>query len=112
AGERVVDRLARHVLIEVPVARATVQLVHAIRTRALELVAQELAEEMVVAVPIAARVQRHGEEPGALQLLEARGRPRPTRNRVTQATREAIEDRGIEQERLHILGLAVEDLEG
>ena len=75
-GVPVDDRRFGQVVGDAPGHRPAVELGHDVRLAALELVAQQLAEQVVVAIPLAAPVERHDEAVRALERLE---RLRPTR---------------------------------
>src|SRR6476620_9383063 len=67
----------------------------------LELDAQQLREEMVEAVPLAAVVERHYEEVRARELVEERAGALLLEHGIAEATAHALEDRRAEHERLH-----------
>ena len=69
-GVPVDDRRFRQVVGDAPGHRPTVELGHDVRLAALELVAQQLAEQVVVAIPLASPVERHHEAVPALERLE------------------------------------------
>ena len=96
----------------IPGRRAPVQVVHRLRRAALELGAQQLGEQVVVAIPGVVIVERGHEEAVASQSVELAGGVGLAGHRVTQAGGELVENRGAEQKLLHIGGLAVEDLRG
>ena len=96
----------------VPGGRAPVQVGHRLRGLALELGAQQLGEQVVIAIPGVVVVERGHEEAVARQSFEQARGVDLAGHRVAQAGRELIEDRGTEQELLHVGWLAVEDLGG
>ena len=97
-ADRVADGVVDRALGQVPGGRPPVQLGHVVRRREGQLVLQQLAEEVVVAVPLAAVVERHEEEVGALQLGQHARRAGRAGHRVAQGTREPAQHRGPQQE--------------
>ena len=83
-GVPVDDRRLRKVVGDAPRHRAAVELGHDLRLAPRELVAQQLAEQVVVAVPLASPVQRHDEAVRPLERLERASRPRRLQHRVAQ----------------------------
>ena len=69
-----------------------------VRLAALELVAQQLAEQVVVAIPLAPPVERHHEAVRALERLERARRPRRLEHGVAQTAAHAIQHRGVLEE--------------
>jgi hypothetical protein len=76
----------------------------------LELVAQEVGEEVVVAVPLAARVERNEEEVLLLQAGERLGGALLRERCVAEGRREPLENRGADEERPQLARLALEHL--
>ena len=76
----------------------------------LELGSEEIAEQVVVAVPLAAIVERDDERIRAREGLERIGRVVRAEHRVAQGWRHPVEDRRAEQERLEIVRLAPQHL--
>ena len=75
-----------------------------------KLVAEELAEEVVVAIPLALRVERDEEEVRALELAQHQHRAGPGGHGVAEWGTEALEHGRLEQEAPHVLGKAGEYL--
>ena len=71
-----------------------------------QLQAQQLGEQLVVAVPLAMVVQRYQEQVGTLQLAQQLGRPFGLKEGVAQRARKALQDRGSQQEPPDLLRLA------
>ena len=94
-GVAVDDRRFHQVVGDAPVHRAPVQSRHHMRLAALELGAQQLAEQVVVAIPLAAPVERHHEAVRARERLERVNRPRRLEHGVAQAAAHAIQHRGV-----------------
>ena len=64
----------------------------------LELVPQQLAEQVVVAVPLALPVEWHHEAVGALERRERGRGPRGLEHRVAQAAAHPVQHRGVHEE--------------
>src|SRR6185295_5664045 len=75
-----------------------------------KLVSQELAEEMVIAIPLAPRVERYEEEIRALDPLEQLDRVGALRDGIAERPREPVENGCPEQERSDVIRLAGEHL--
>jgi len=71
---------------------------------------EEIAEQVMVSVPVALLIQRDHEQVGAFQSLQHFLAIRPPGHLVTQRAGESLEDRALEQEHPHWLRLAVEHL--
>ena len=98
-GGGVVDRLVHVAASSIPADGPPVQLRHLARRLQRQLVAQQLAEEVVVAVPLAAAVERHQEQVGALQLgQDARPSPPLPATASQSGPVRRGEDRGAQQE--------------
>ena len=97
-GEGVADGRVRLSLLGEPLVRALVELGDEPGLALRELGAEQIGEELVVAVPLAAVVERNQEEVRALELRQARRRATPPGHRVAERSRERVEDRGLEQE--------------
>ena len=69
------DRLFGQAVGDAPVHRPAVECGYHMRLAALELVAQQLAEQVVVPIPLALPVERHHEAVRARERLERVGRP-------------------------------------
>ena len=76
----------------------------------VELRSEEIAEQVVVAVPPAAIVERDDERIRAREGLERIGRVVRAEHRVAQGWRHPVEDRRAEQERLELARLALQYL--
>ena len=76
----------------------------------VELRSEEVAEQVVVAVPLAAIVERDDERIRAREGLERIGRVVRAEHRIAQGWRHPVEDRRPEQERLEIVRLALQHL--
>ena len=74
-----------------------------------ELRPKHVAEQMVVAVPLALTIERDQEEVLALDRLEGASGAGPLHDRVAHRPVEAIEDRGPDEEALPVPGEGPED---
>jgi hypothetical protein len=81
-----------------PVGRQPVELLHDLGSCARELDPQELAEQMVVAVPLAPAVEGDEEEVRPLEVGEHSLRVRRAEHRVAGPCREPVEDGRSQQE--------------
>ena len=77
---------------------------------AVELHSEEVAEQVVVAVPLAAIVERDDECIRAREDLERIGRIVRAEHRIAQGRRHPVEDRRTKQERLEFARLALHHL--
>ena len=102
SGGGVLDRVLDETVRAAPSRRAAAQLA---RVLAPELELQNLAEQMVIAIPLLACVERDQEHVRARELREHRSRVLATENRVAQLGREPPQHRGAHQE---VLGLGRE----
>ena len=109
-GEAVVDGVLDVAARTVPRGGARVQLARVPRPLDLEHVAQDLAEEVVVAVPAAMVVEGDQRQVRVLEPLEAGRAVLAAGHDVAQRRRQALEDRGLEQEVAGVGRLAVEHL--
>ena len=91
----VLDRLLREPVRATPSRRAAAQLARGV---APELELQNLAEQMVVAIPLPAGVERDQEHVRAREVREHRNRVLAPENRVAQLGGEAPQHRGAHQE--------------
>ena len=71
---------------------------HDVGLAALELVPQQLAEQVVVAIPLAAPVEAHHEAVRAPERLERLSRPRRLEHGVAKSAAQALEDGGVGEE--------------
>ena len=93
-----------------PGDRAGQQLRHEIRLGTLELSAEQLPEEMVVAIPASVAVQRDHEQVRACERLQLRRRAARVQHGVAQRARHAREHRGTGQEAELVMRQPREDL--
>ncbi len=89
-GVAVGDRLLRQVVRDAPAHRAAAELSHHVRLGLLELGPQQLAEQMVVAIPLASPVEGHDEAVRARELLERACRPRRLEHGVAETAAHAM----------------------
>ena len=97
-GLAVEDRRLQQVIGHAPGHRAGVERGHRLGLAALELAPQELAEQVVVAVPLASPVERHDEAVRAHERLERRRGPRGLEHRVAEAAAHPLEHRRVREE--------------
>ena len=95
---RVRDRLLRQVVGDAPGHRPAVERSDRVRFAALELGAQQLAEEMVIAVPLALAVERDHEAVRALEPLELICRSCRLEHRIAQRAAHALQHRRVLEE--------------
>ena len=107
AGHRVGDRLGLIARRLVPGARSPMQLVDPLGLLVQHPRPQHVGEEVVVAVPEAAIVERDEEEVRPIELLEHRLPAAATGHGIAQRPGEPVEDRGLEQEAPDLVGLAL-----
>ena len=93
-----------------PGDRASQQLRHEIRLGTLELRAEQLPEETVVAIPVPVAVQRDDEQVRACERLQLRSRAARVQHGVAQRARHALENRGTGQEAEFVARQPREDL--
>jgi len=106
----VADRLVDQPVLFGPDGGPTVKLRQPRGLGPLQLGTEEVAEQVMEAVPAALLVQGNQERVGALQLLEQILAVGPAGDRVTERTAEPLQDRGLQQEPPHPVRLTVEDL--
>ncbi|MDP9207529.1 MAG: hypothetical protein M3O65_03335 [Actinomycetota bacterium] len=68
------------------------------RLPAVELHAEQLREQVLIAIPLAPIIQRNQEQIGAFQLLQQPRRPLRLQHGVAQRAGQALQDRGAQQE--------------
>ena len=108
--QRVPDGGIAQIMLIGPGGRGPVQLWHPAGLLLLQAGAEQTGEQMVVAPPAAHLVQRHQEQARPLDVVQHRLATSPAGDRVTQLPRQTLQHRGLQQERTHLPGLAVEDL--
>jgi hypothetical protein len=89
-----------------------VQLARALRSFAHEAAAQELGEEVVVAVPVPLVVERDDEEVIPLQSLQHLLALIAAGDRIAECTSQVFGDGGFKQKLSHLPELAFENLLG
>ena len=97
-------------MLLVPLACPPVQLRHPPGSLVEEARPQHVGEELVVAIPPAAVVERDEEQVPAIQRLQHGLAPVLAGDRVAQRAGQAGEDRRLQQEAPDLLGLTVQDL--
>jgi hypothetical protein len=109
-SQGVVDRRGSVAVPLAPVTGPDVQCTDAVGVLVEQSRPQHLAEEMVVAVPPTAVVERDQEEISALESLEHGLAAVLTGDGVAQRTREPAQDGRLQQEAAHLFRLTLEDL--
>ena len=112
AGQSVPDRLRRLAALLVPAARPSMQLGNQLRLLIDQTGPQHVREQVVVAVPPAVVVERDQEEVPPVEGLQGRLPALLPGNGITQRTGEPVQDGGLDQERLDLVGLTLQDLLG
>ena len=74
----------------------------------LQAGAEQVGEQAVVAPPAAHLIERQQEQAGLLHLLQQGLAARAAGDRVAQPAAEPLQHRGLQQERLQLLGLALQ----
>ena len=97
-GDRVADGLRDLPLVGEPRGRAPVQRRRGARLLGLQARAQQLGEQVVVAVPLTAAVERDDEQVAAVEVREPRGRAVAAHHGVAQGAGHPPQDRGLQQE--------------
>jgi hypothetical protein len=83
---------------DAPGHRPAVEHRHDVWLAALELVAQQLVQEVVVAIPLASSIEGHDEAVRALECIEHVRRLRRLQDGVAQSATHAMQDRGAFEE--------------
>ena len=115
--ERMVNGRSHLAVLLEPDGCPAVQLGHPALVALDQVGAQDVGEQMVVAPPLPAVIERHQEKPGAFELDELRGRAGSARHRVAERPVEPLEDGRLQQEvadgialaRQHLVGEVVDD---
>ena len=110
ARVRVGERLVRPAVPLAPARRARQVHGEQLRMVALELAPEEIAEQVVVAVPLAAIVERDDERVRACEGVERIGCAARGEHRIAQGRRHPVEDRRREQEPLELVRLVLQHL--
>ena len=111
-GERVLDSLVGEIVLVVPRGRRAVDGDGTLRALGREPGPQQVGEQVVVPPPAPDVVERDEEQVRPLDLLERRLAVGPAGDGVAQLPAQPIEDRGLQQERPKVVGLAIEHLLG
>jgi hypothetical protein len=98
-GLSVVDRRLRHAARFAPGGCSRVKDRDQPKFVPVQLGTQEIAEQVVVAVPLTSSIERDEQEVGLLQRLEDVLRSARAQHRVAERARQAVEHRGARQER-------------
>src|SRR5262249_20922301 len=95
----VVDRRLRHGVRLEPHGRTEMKILDQIRLSAPEFCPQQLAQQMVVAVPLTATVERDDEQVPGFQSFEDIPRSLLTQDRIAERPAHPVQDRGTDEER-------------
>jgi hypothetical protein len=110
SGQRVPHRVVGQVMLLAPGGRGPVQFRYSTRLFGLQPGAQQVGEQVVVAPPAAHLIQRHHKQARPLELLQHGLAVGPAGDRITQRPGQPVQQRGFQQERTHLSGLAVQGL--
>src|SRR4029079_10596479 len=92
-GHGVLDGRLRHGVRLIPLRRSGMQPGDELRFTPAQLGVQQLPEQAMESVPLAAAVERYDQEVAALQLLERSAGSRSADDRITEPAAHAVEDR-------------------
>ena len=109
-GQRVADRLGRLAVLLVPRARPPVQVRHLVGLLVQQARLQHVGEEVVVAIPLAAVVERDQEQVAALQRLQHGLAAVLAGDGIAQRAAQPVQDGGLQQEVPDLVGLALQHL--
>jgi len=110
AGQRVADGLSRFAVLRVPVACAPVELLDAVGLLVQQARAKDIGKEVMVAIPLAAVVERDKEQVPSIEDLQHGLAAGLAGNGVAQRAGHPIQDGGLQQEAPDVFGLTLEDL--
>ena len=108
-GHGVADRLGPVTRRLEPLAGSAVQRGDPVGLLVGEAGSQHIAEEVVVPVPLSALVEGDEEQVGPFEGFQSRLRVAAARHRGAQRSREAAQDRGLEEEGPDVVALPVQD---
>ena len=106
-GDRMPDRLIGQPVLLMPGGRVPVQPRRPARLL-LQAGAEQIGEQAVVTPPAAHRIERQQEQAGLLDLLQQGLAARAAGDGVAQLAAEPLQHRRLQQERLQLLGLALQ----
>ena len=109
-GHRVFDGLGGFAVGGVPSAGSSVQFVDQVRVFVGQSCAEHVGEQVVIPVPVASIVERDEEQVRTVELFQRRSPVGSRGDRVAESAGQAVEHRGLQQERSDRFGLAVEHL--
>ncbi len=110
--QRVPHRVIGQVMLLAPGGRGPVQRLHPAGLLSPQPGAQQIGEQVVVAPPAAYLIQRHQKQARPLDVGQHRLAAGPSGDRITQLARQPLQHGGLQEERAHLPGLAVQDLIG
>src|SRR6266704_3058148 len=97
-------------MLLIPPAGTAMEFWYRVRLYLLQAAAQHLGKQLVVAIPPPFIIERDHEEIGMLNCLQHRLPTRLLRHRITEWSREAVQNAGVEEKRLHRGRLLQEDI--
>lgn len=104
------DRLGSFAVPLVPVARAQLQLMDAVRLLVQQMRSQHVSEKMLVAIPLAAVVELDKEQVPPIESLQHGLAAVLAGHGIAERAAQPAEDGGLQQEAADIVGLALQDL--
>ena len=104
------DRFSRFTVPLEPAARAVMQGGHVVGLFVQQVRPKHVGEEMVIAIPTTAVIQRDKEQIRPLQRDESGPAVRLTGDRIAQWPAQTVEDRALQEKLSDTLGLALQDL--
>ena len=104
------DRFSRFTVPLEPAARPVMQDGHVVGLFVQQVRPKHVGEEMVIAIPTTAVIQRDQEQIRPLQPDESGRAVRLTGDRIAQRPAQTVEDRALQEKLSDILGLALQDL--
>ena len=106
------DRLGRLAVLLVPLARPPVQARNVVGLLVQQVRVQDVGEELVIAIPPAAVIERDQEQVPPLQRRQRGLATALAGDGIAQRAAQPVQDGGLQQELLDMLGLALQDLLG
>ena len=110
ARQGVTDRLRPIAVALVPPARSSVEFAKQARLLVEQASSQDIREEVVVAIPMAAVIERNDEQVLSIECLQRVLATVVTRYGVADGPVESAQDRSLEQKPSDLVGLALEHL--
>jgi hypothetical protein len=105
-SEGVLDGIPKLAVLRIPLACPSVQRLKLVGLLVREVSAQDIGEQMVIAVPLPSPVKRHDEQVQSFERLELELPVVSLRDRVTQRAAQALQYGGLQEEHPDLFGLA------